>query len=129
MRNPLDTFWDIRAHDREEEAGLRSQIQRIDQQLDLKRRASALRSATGFEEFLGSIKTLAAGVERDLVTTVSADSYMRVLQGKAQALRDIQTLLASPEAITTQLAEERAALQNQLDLTLKRRPAAARNES
>ena len=117
-----DPFWDIRKHEKDEEQQLREQIERTDRELSLAKRALNLRGAAGFDDFLKNIAALRASVARDMVGCVGSDSWLRVLQGKAQALGDVLGLLGQSETAVERLAAQRSRLQDQLNEVLRRRP-------
>lgn len=117
-----DDFWDVREAEREEERQVRYRLDAITHELALAKRVLALRANEGFADFEKRIAALRAGVTRSMIAHQGSDSDLRVLQGKAQALSDIMTLMGQSEEAVERLAAQQKQVQNHLDQVLRRRP-------
>lgn len=118
-----DDFWDVRKREQEQIAHLQRAIASVSKQLEVLENAEALRSSRGFAEFQASIGHLHDEVVRQMVGCTESNETLRMLQGKAQALRDILTLLKQSSEARKRLAGERERLQNELNEVLRRRPS------
>jgi len=121
-------LWDVRDIERREEMQLRNDIATIDRELFLARKSISLQSAAGFKEFLDGIQKLREVTVRKMVGCTEGNDQLRILQGKAQALQDILSLLEKSEMAAERLAALQATLQNDLALALERRPIARSKE-
>lgn len=122
MNRQPDDFWNIRAHEAEEERKFRAAIKDCDEKIALLRRAEALRSATGFGDFLNSVEAMHRSARHSLETDPKlTDAGMREERGRARAFAEILSVLRSSDA-AEHLAAQRQELQNRLDEALERRP-------
>lgn len=96
LRNQ-DVFWDIRGQERAEEQALRQRGEALERAINLGKRAQALRHQPGYEDFLKAIQGCLEGVTRQMLNQDLSDSGLRFQQGRAQALRDVLTLLAKAD--------------------------------
>lgn len=117
-----DQFWDVRSKEAEEERRLREGIKSLELSLGVIKRAQSMRTASGYREFVESVASLRDNSQRNLVADDRlTDAGMREARGRVRALNDILGLLESEQA-SQQLEEKLAAMQNELDAAMKRRP-------
>lgn len=117
-----DSFWDVRQHEEREERLFRQAIDEHQRRLAIVKRAEALRSATGFDDFVKAVESLRdqARVVMDTDEKLT-DAGLREQRGKVRALTAILGLLKGQD-MAQHLAREIKGLQNRLDEALKRRP-------
>lgn len=116
------SFWDVKAHEDEEDRRFRQAISDVENQLALVRRTEALRSATGFSDFVAAVERLRDASRR----TLEADSRltnegMREERGRIRAFMEILGLLNGQD-VGDRLAAKLADLQNRHSDVLQRRP-------
>jgi hypothetical protein len=119
---PTADFWSVQRREEEELRDLSHKLEGTERALNLAKRILAIRNAPGFQDFVDAVNDLQQHADRQLVGCLASDSYMRHLQGKAQALRDVMALLSRTENTATLLARQQKDLQNALDAARERRP-------
>lgn len=115
-------FWDIRERERAEEASLRKAIDILDATINFAKRAQAIRTAAGYNDFVASIRQLHVSAMSKLATDATLNNdALRELRGRVSALADLLSLVTSERA-TDLLEARKLQVQNDLDDALKRRP-------
>jgi len=119
---PLDTFWDVKAREKAEEEALAGEIRSIEAALSVVQKATALRHAPGFQDFVKALEsmhqTARHGLENDLKLT---DAGLRERRGYVRGLSDAISILTR-EGQTEQLAKQLQQRQNLLAEARSRRP-------
>ena len=117
------SMWkDVRETEREALRACKTRLDNAERQLAVAERASAIKGAPGFDAFVEKLTELRDAVTRELVGTHATDAYLRVLQGKAQALGDILSIMKRGDSRLSQLAERVKEAQNALDDVQRRIP-------
>lgn len=118
----IDPFWDVRAREEQEELALSKAVAGYDAELDLMKKAEAMRLSSGYADFVKAIERL-----RDLTTKRlvgddrTTNDGLRELRGEAKALGRVLELLSTGKAAEL-LEARRAQMQNALDEAKRRRP-------
>lgn len=115
-------FEDVRVSERRLYDEVHRRMQAIDAEISATQRAQAIQHAPGFADFILSIEALIQRSTTELVTTTKSNEYMRQLQGRVQALRDIATLLTRGKILLEELAKRRQAVQDDLAELQRRAP-------
>lgn len=117
-----DPLWDVRDREAKEEAELRRAKERLEREINLGRRASTLQHQPGYQDFVKAVEGVHQAVITKMVGCNGDDSLMRVLQGKAQALGDVLTLLTKSDRQVAALEIQLKTLQNEEAQLKQRRP-------
>lgn len=107
-------------------AGLREKLATRQSEIELTRKVLAIRSAPGFTDYVKAIKEVQTRVHRSWIGQFGSDSDLRRLQGKAQALQDILSMLERTENTLQSLVASERELQDALDRALSKIPPSAR---
>ena len=119
MTNDL---WDVKAREKEEEDRLRTEIKGIEGGLALIKASAAMRTATGYRDFVSAITSM-RDIARSLLVSSDrlTDAGLRESRGRVRALNEVLGLLESDRA--PQVLEDRLkAVQNELEAAMVRRP-------
>lgn len=122
MLAPNDSFWDVRRREQDEIDALQRDVLACTLQIDLLKKAEAIRHAPGFHDFLTALKGMHS-LERDKLVGDNrfTNDGLRELRGRVKALESVLSLLTKPQT-TGVLAERLEASKNALAEALKRRP-------
>lgn len=122
MPEQADPFWDVRSHEKEEEAAFARQIDDLSKAIDVGKKASQIRHAAGFTALVSAIEDLRNVAARKMVSDDSlTNDGLREMRARVKALEDVLTLMTK-ENITDHLEARRAQSQNDLTVALSRRP-------
>ena len=113
---------DVRDTEREIIQECKTRLESAQRQLALAERAVSIKGSPGYDEFIQKVVELRDATIRELVGTYGVDSYLRVLQGKAQALGDVLAIMTRGDSLLTQLAEKAVEAQNALSEAQRRIP-------
>jgi len=117
-----DPFRDVREQEEATIRKLREELSSLEAEINLTRRSLALRGAAGYDDFVKAIEVLQARVQRHWMAFLGEDPYLRVLQGKAQALQDVLTIMTRSEKVLGRLVARQEDVQNRLRAVEDRRP-------
>lgn len=117
-----DSFWDVRAQERDEEDALKRKLGDVQRVMALGRRALALKGAAGFQDFLKAVGDLHAHGLMRLARAPLDNDTLREQRGRVSALRDVLQLLEKSEESVERLAVAESDLQTQLKAALHARP-------
>ncbi len=116
------SLWDVRSREQAEDHQYREKIRQYDEALDVIRKATALRTSPGYDDFVKAVENLRDGAQRRHFADDSyTDPGLRESRGRVRAISDVLGLLLGTNAAEL-LAERRKALQNEFDDVQKRRP-------
>lgn len=110
----LGPFRDIRQQEREAMDAVRKDIGAIDGQIGMAKRAQALRHSPGWQDYVAAVEQAIRRATDELVTTSRSNEYLRQLQGRVQALRDVSTMLTRSDSLLEELAKRRKELEDRL---------------
>lgn len=107
-----DDFWNVQAQEIHTRDGYRREIDQLQRKINLCRRTLSLRAQSGFKEFLDDIDSLRQVELNKLIGCYSSNENMRIIQGRAQALSDILSLLKDTEKTVEGLEARLSSVQN-----------------
>lgn len=96
-------------------------ISSIEAAITLQKRAMAMRTSPGYNDFLEAIRGVTEAAMRTLVAEDMTDAHMREQRGRVRAFQDVTKLLTNDRAIET-LEGRLQELQNAAQEALRRRP-------
>ncbi len=117
----IDQFWNVKEREAAEEQQLRDRLDAAQRAIALGKRALALKSAAGYQDFFKAIEDMRSHSMRMMVHEPS-DTELRRLQGRVQAFTDILGVLDRSENAVEQLAAQVESIQTELAAARKRRP-------
>lgn len=120
-QNPL---YDVKAQERAEDETLKQRRDQIERSMAVSRRALALRSAPGYEDFVKEVENCHRAVARDLLVAKIDNNDLRETRGRARGLQDILTLLTKADLSMTALEQQLKDLQDEEQAMMRRRPKA-----
>lgn len=115
-------IWNVKAREKEEEDRLLTEIKGIEGGLALIKASVAMRTATGYRDFVSAITSM-RDIARSLLVSSDrlTDAGLRESRGRVRALNEVLGLLESDRA--SQVLEDRLkAVQNELEAAMVRRP-------
>jgi hypothetical protein len=124
-----DVFQDTRIAEQSIIRQTRDELAAIEAQIQLTQRAQAIQSSPGWADYVKSIDDALVRSTNELILTTKSSEYMRQLQGRIQALRDVVAILARGKSLLEELATRRQVVQDRLTELLRQMPLAARSET
>lgn len=116
-------LWDVRAREKAEEKELLDRIDQSQRAINLGRRALALKSATGYSDFLKALRDAKLHAERAFLACHDSNDTLRYRQGRVQGITDVLILLDQSENAVEQLAAQIERDQTELTELRKHRPS------
>ncbi|MDL1985729.1 MAG: hypothetical protein LWX54_16370, partial [Deltaproteobacteria bacterium] len=90
-------FWNVGKQEHMKLRELKTRVEANDRAIQMGKRALALQGTPGFNDFVEAVEGARKFVADQLLTSTNSNDYLRVLQGKAQALNDVMALLRQTE--------------------------------
>lgn len=113
---------DIREQEQEALRALENRKALIAQQLDMGRRANALRMASGYTEFVKNVQDALSTTLSRMMTYQGDPHGLWELKGRAQAMNNVLALLTQTSSMTEALEKELQQVENDLAELRKRIP-------
>lgn len=113
---------DVRQLELDRLQALKSRKDHLEREIALCRAVQTFGDSRGFDEFRRRVEVLKASAMKELVDCVAGDSWMRVLQGKVQALRDMLAIFTGAKNRQEMLAQELQKVEDGILEALRRRP-------
>jgi hypothetical protein len=114
---------DVRQLEQDRIRGLKDRKDQLEREIALCRAVQTFGDSKGFDEFRRRVEVLKASAMKELVDCVAGDSWMRVLQGKVQALRDMLAIFTGAKNRQEMLAQELQKVDAEIIEARRRRPS------
>lgn len=122
MLAPSDPFWSVADREQHEEQKLLQQIDQLQRAINLRNRAQAIRSATGFQEVVTSLEAIISKAVHNLESDRNlTNEGLREMRGYVRGLKDVLALLTRSDP-SDHLDRQLAQCNDLLNETRKRRP-------
>lgn len=91
-----DDFWSVHRREEAELEGIRSEIRKLEAELQVAQRAEALKHAPGYQDFFKALQQLHASARDQLVgDNRLTDAGLREMRGRVKGVESVLALLTS----------------------------------
>lgn len=126
MKQYEDSFWNVKAREEQQLKALRARLDQIERTVEMGRKAKALETSMGYQDFVKATESLKDGVVNQILGVNPSDPgsghLLWQMKGKAQALNDVMALLTNATARIPALEAEGERIQNEIAEVTKRIP-------